>query len=628
MAEARALANGPGSPTGKAVRDAVDRIAASPLFVGSERLSRFLRYVVEETLAGRSQAIKEFSIAVEVYRRPADYDPKIDATVRVEAGRLRSKLRKYYAGEGADEAVRIDLPRGSYVPVFSSKCEEDLAPSLPPVAKEGHTRKAGIVLALVGITAVAAAIWLVNRTAQQRTLLSIAVLPLVSAAGDHDTTRFSLGLADQLRSAIAQGDAFLVAGGTESEQFRNSTQSLTNIAARLHVNAVLEGSVQREPDLLRVTVQLVTPRHDHHIWSQTYQSLPGRLSEFQERVSVLIARTLQARFAGLPESVVGSALSHNAEAMALYQKGNQLWLTQRRPGLEESLVLFGQAVRKDARFARAYEGIAATELFLASLDRDHAADHLSRAKTAAQKGIALDDRLADPHARLGNIFLRREWNFIRAEEELQRSVVLEPGSSPITRWYSEAARLREKYSDARNELEYGLMANPNAEMIETELGLLDFELDQLADAQMHLRRTLASQPGYRLAHLLAGVLYERAGRLAEAESELRTWSNLTQFGQQCLAALGHVYGVQGKTREANEVAHQLESLPNRSMSLAALVYLGMGDRDRTLEALEQAYKERDVFLPLVKLDPRFRPARPDPRYRALMDRLGLPVAIH
>jgi TolB-like protein len=596
--------------------------------MGSDRLCRFLRYVVEETLAGRSQAIKEYTIGVEVYGRPADYDPKIDATVRVEAGRLRSKLAKYYSGEGSAGSVRIELPRGTYVPVFSTgNIAESSLPARRVPIKTNERRKWILLTLSVIILVAATCMWWYIRTTQSSAPLSIAVLPLVNAGGNADDARFSVGLADQLTSAISQGDAFRVASRSESDRFRNSPRRLPDVAATLHVNAIIEGSVQGEAGQRRLTIQLTSARTGHQIWSQTYQSLPERSGEFQAKASELIARTLRARFAGVPESLVGSEPSQSSEAINFYQKGSEAWLTQRKSGIEESLKLYGRAIDKDAHFARAYEGIAASELFLASLDYANTAEHTKHAKTAALKAIALDDRLADPHARLGNIFLRREWNFVRAEEELQRSVVLSPGSSPITRWYSEAARLREKYADARIELEYGLLANPNSEVIETELGLLDLQLDRFADAETHMRRALANAPNYRLAHLLGGLLHERAGRFAEAENELRRWSNLTEFGQQCLAALGHVYAVEGKTPEANQVAHQLEDATHRSMSLAAVVYVGIGDHERTFSALERAYQERDKFLPVVRIDPRFRPVRSDPRFRGLMVRLGLPVAV-
>lgn len=605
----------------EAARAALERVVRSPYFAESERLSRFLRYIVEETLAGRGNSIKEYNIGVEVYERPQGYDPKTDAIVRVEAGRLRTKLAKYYAAEGAGDPVRINIPRGKYVaallqPVVTATSRAD-------GFRVWKTRRRTAAIGLAVIVTLAAVLALYRQHSRDQSGLALAVLPFRYAGGGSDTARLAQALADELTSAIARENAFPVASRTDFDRFGSSPPDLANIAAKLRVNAVLEGSVERDSDRIRLTVQLASPRDGYNIWSQTYESLPGGSAEFDEQVSNLIARTIRARFAGLSQSRFGRPQARNTAAAEQYLKGNEAWLTQRKAGVVESLEFYNRSIAQEPGFANAYEGIAASELYLASLDDRNSAQHVTRAKAAALQAITLDDRLADAYGRLGNIFLRREWKFAEAERYLQRSVMLEPGYSPITRWYSEAARLREKYQDARTELQNGLLANPNSEMIETELGMLDFQLDMLDAAEAHMRRALAGHPNYRPAHLLAGLLHERAGRFAEAEKELISCSNESEYGRLCLAALGHVYGAEGKRQEATNVAHQLEGLASRYMSLAAVTYLGMDDRERALDAVEQAYAERDKFLPLVKIDPRFRPLRFETRFRAILDRLGL-----
>lgn len=615
----------PGVPA-EAARAAVDRVTASPLFAESRRLSRFLRYLVEESLAGRGDRIKEYTIGAEVYERPPGYDPRIDAIVRVEAGRLRSKLAKYYSAEGRADPVRIELPRGRYVPVFLPACPGEAPPAAAPRRRAPLTRQtARIGLGTAALAILAAGAFLVLPRTSKR--LSIAVLPLVNATGDAETARFARTLTEELTSRIAAENAFPVASRTETDELGKASSDLAALGARLGVSAFLEGSVRRDPGRLGVTVQFVSARNGYHAWSQTFESLPGRSAEFHETVSNLIARTLRARFGGLTEERAIRPPSPSETAINSYLVGYEAWLTQRKAGVSESVNEYRRALEADPGFAKAYEGIAASELFLASLDPERTGEHLARAKAAALQAIALDDRLSDPHARLGNIFLRREWNFVRAENELQRAVILEPGSSPITRWYSEAARLREKYADARAELENALLANPHSEMIETELGMLDLQLGKNADAETHIRRSLAGHPAYRPAHLALGLLHQRAGRLRDAEEELRSCANESEFGRLCLAGLGHVYGLEAKRAEATRVLRQLESFVDRSMSLAAVVSLGMGDRDGALEALERAYRERDKFLPLVKIDPRFQPLQTDLRFRALLSRLGLSSSV-
>jgi TolB-like protein len=603
----------------EAARAALERVVRSPYFAESERLSRFLRYIVEETLAGRGDRIKEYNIGVGVYERSSGYDPKIDAIVRVEAGRLRTKLAKYYAGEGADDPVRIDLPRGKYIVVLLRAVSTGMWKSDGPADGRRRGRTAAIGVAVV--LAIAAVLLTYRQQSREEPALALAVLPFGNAGGDEGTARVAQALAQELTSAIARENAFSVASRTESDHFGSSPHDLAKIGAQLRVNAVLEGSIKRDSDRIRLTVDLVSSRDGYNIWSQSYGSLPDRAEEFNAQVSYLIARTLRARFGGLPESRFSRRQSRDSAAMAQYLKGYEAWLTQRKPGVAESLQFYKQSIEREPRFAKAYEGIAASELFMSSLDDQNGVEHVKRAKIAALKAISLDDRLADPYGRLGNIYLRREWNFGEAERYLQRSVVLEPGYPPTSRWYSEAARLREKYEDARIELENGLLANPASEAIETELGMLDFQLDRLDAAEAHMRRVLAGHPNHRPAHLLAGLLHERAGRLTEAEGELRSCANESEFGRLCLAGLGHVYGAQRKRQEALEIAQQLEA--SRNLSLAAVTYLGIDDRERALNALEQGYAEREKFLPLVKNDRRFRPLWGEARFRGILHRLGL-----
>jgi hypothetical protein len=218
------------------VRPAVERIVASSLFSESPRLSCFLRYLVEETLAGRSDRIKEYNIGVDVYGRPPDYDPKIDAIVRVEAGRLRSKLAKYYAAEGGSDPVLIELPRGTYVPVLSQLGSPEPQPARIPLAPKARRRK---VIVALGVGAVALlAISFFCRPATQTTRLSIAVLPLVNVTGDADTTRFTKALTEELTSRIAAENVFPVASRTESDEVTKSPRNLAELGRTLRQCAV------------------------------------------------------------------------------------------------------------------------------------------------------------------------------------------------------------------------------------------------------------------------------------------------------------------------------------------------------------------------------------------------------
>jgi serine/threonine-protein kinase len=567
---------------------------------------------VEETISGRANSIKEYAIGVEVYGRPVGYDPKIDAIVRVEAGRLRGKLENYYRTEGAANELRLELPKGRYVPIVTP------APLTPTVSSERHWFRGWAVAVPALILAVLLfAIWAGRRPKPGLPILSVAVLPLTHGPDDTVAAQSAAAIGDDLANAIAVEGAFSVINRTHADG-----GAVRRVPG---AQAVIEGNVQTTPSGQRIYVRLISMQTGRDMWSQTYESLPGMQTHFQNRVANLVARTLRARFGGLSEDQLNKPPSFNSQAMALYVKGHEAWLLQDEAGLLKSLEVYRQAIGQDAQFAKAYEGMAASELFLASFDIAEAANHYARAKSAALRAIELDDRLADAHARLGNIYLRREWNFAAAENELRRSVVLEPGSQPITRWYSEAARLRENNTLARQELENALFAHPNGEMIHTELGMLDYQMGRNAEAAKDVRTALAIKPAFRLAHLLAGLLHEQQREVTEAEAEYKSCSNASEFGRLCMAALGHCYARHGAKGAGLKIASELAEIAPPAPTLEALVYVAAGDRERAFAALDRAYKMRDQWLPLIKLDKRFSPLHGDARYDALMDRLGLRV---
>jgi TolB-like protein len=585
----------------RAVREGLGRVLASPGFAKAHRLSRFLQYLVEETLAGRQDVLKEYTIGVEIYQRKLDYDPKIDAIVRVEASRLRTKLKQYYGGIGKDDPVRIDLPPGGYIPVlWNGPLASTVVRAEPRPVTARPARRRCLVLAAAAVAMIAlvtlAAFRLVSGGGQT---LSLAVEPLANLTGDAEMGQLAAEVTQQFTNALAQVEGFSVK--THSRD----------------ASARIEGSVERAGDRACVLLRLVRP-DGYQAWSRKYVSLPDAHVPFTDAVSQLAARTLRAQFAGDPARLHAEAHSATPEATALYLKGHELWNTQLGPGVEQSAALFHQAILRDPRFARAYEGLSASELYLRDLDPKDAQGHLSRARQAAQQAIALDDRLSEAHARLGNIRLYLDWNFPAAEQELLRAVILNPGRSEISRWFALAAQLRHHDSEARHELELGAIANGASEVILTELARMDFEAGDRASARRLQRLALQADPRYKLAHLLAGRMHQAAGEFDLAAREFRSCQSPGTFGIRCTAALGELCARTGQTAEALRIAR---SLP--LFWLAALVYLGLNDRVLALRALEQSYSAHESELPWISVDPRFAQLRGEPGYQRLVRSMGL-----
>lgn len=609
----------PQTPSRQAVEEQLERVLASPDFARSERLGRLLRYLVAETLAGRGGQIKEYTLGLEVYERQPDYDPKIDATVRVEAGRLRAKLKHFYETDGKASPLRLELPKGAYIPVFkvAAAAGEPGRPDQPRAPRRA-------ILLGVGLAVVAVIAYLVIQGTPaaskgvRQGLISIAVLPFMNMSGDPEMERFADGMTEQVTHRLASVEGFLVPARTTAFQFRGKALDVASIGRQLKMAAVLEGSVQRSERKMRATAQLVESSDGIHLWSETYEASSEHPLDFQARVSEAIARTLQRRFAGLSANRLARRGSSNPQALRLYLKGQEEWETQRRAGQLKSLEYYQKAIALDPDYAEAYAGVAASELLLAYIDQ--APERASRAKAAALRAMALNDRIADPHARLGNIYLYNEWDFGAAERELRRSLELQPGPDAVERWYALAAALRGHFDAAIPELELGRMVNPTAEKILTALGTLYLYLGRYEEAAGLARQALAIAPHDRLSNLLLGLVEEQQGRYGEAKAHFLVCTAGPKEVFHCRAAFGHACAVSGDRKEAERILRELgEGEPLST----GIIYAGLGETARALDSFEKGFTLREPDIPFIKVDPRLRQLRPDPRFRSLLARMGL-----
>ena len=275
------------SPSQEAIRENLESLLASSIFSSATRSSRFLQYVVEETLAGKQEAIKESVLGFEVFDRVRDFDPRIDAIVRVEATKLRLRLEQYYRGEGAQASVGIEIPKGTYVPRFRLRAVEpngtgsahDSAPdsiAMPsqPAASRRFGLKSGIALAALLVVLLASGLYIRARKAAMPKpagdLNAIAVLPFINLSADAENEYFSDGLTEELTDVLARSGIVRVAARTSAFAFKGKGQDVGEIGARLHVDSVLEGSVRKSGQRLRITAQLIRISDGLHLWSQTY----------------------------------------------------------------------------------------------------------------------------------------------------------------------------------------------------------------------------------------------------------------------------------------------------------------------------------------------------------------------
>ena len=319
------------SPTADAVRAQIDRILASPSSVNAERLSRFLRFVTEKTLAGEATAVKELVIGVEVFGRRADvYDPSADSVVRVQARRLRAKLDEYYQAAGAGDRLVIELPRGRYVPSFRLRRLDprSISPPRGDTGTDGHLGN------------------------------SVAVLPFVNMSSDPENEYFSDGLTEELIHALAGVPSLHVAARSSSFQFKGKNQDIRTIGAVLGVGRIVEGSVRKSMDRLRITVQLINVADGCHLWSERYDRPLSDVFALQDEIARSIRQMFSGGGAELSEQRGASNGTANHAAFDHYLKGRFHWAKRDERGFRSALDHFNEAIRADPRYGQAYSGLA------------------------------------------------------------------------------------------------------------------------------------------------------------------------------------------------------------------------------------------------------------------------------
>ncbi len=611
-------------PRRSIVEAELGRILSAAQFANSERLRGFLSYVVRQVLDGQAASIKEFAIGCEVYKRRADYDPKTDAIVRVECGRLRGKLLAYYAGEGAANPLRIELPKGTYVPVF----QDVTPPPAVPVALASPARDEHLTA---------------PPSAKRWWVASIAAALLI--AGTIGFARYgpspaARGRTSGLRFAV---EPFLdeTQSGKPAMSFTDQTKHrLSQIPGIALVDSpladfILKGSLSTASGHLHSTFRLLRVADGYLAWSADYESTGDSAARFETDVAALLARTITAKFAGLSGADILRAPAHDPEAVKAFAEGSQAWSTQQLPEVLHSVKALRRAADIEPNYAEALSALAESELLLDSIDpsRPHG-EWASRAKADAELAIRADSRLPVPHAVLGNIALWHHWDFRTAELELARALDLDPGHSPYSIWYTYAAILGGHAAEAFPRLEFDRLANPRSEDIPRAMSILHLAVHQNEPAERAARLAIDLRPGDWMCAQNLGIVLETAGRLPEAEKQYE------KCGRGCLLDLAHLYARSGRTAAARQLVEEtsrvyadsdrdalqpgsrqrVNSVDRRAWKRVAILY-AEGNHSEAVRLLQTAFDSRDDQLPLLSLDPRFADMRKDPAIRSILSRI-------
>jgi len=575
-----------------------------------------------------------------------------DQAVNIAIGKLRSAL-----GDSAENPRFIEtLPKRGYrfiadVSVVDAdarpKGPESAAGDLPGQERktepEPRAQDAGLALApkrrlrpvlrVISASALVLSLLIIfvllfrSRGRAPTGIRSLAVLPLENLSADASQNYFADGMTDELITDLAQISALRVISRTSVMVYKGARKPLPQIARELNVDAVVEGTVLRSGDQVRITAQLIEASTDKHLWSQSYEGELRDTLALQNKVARAIADQIRINLTPQEQAALKNVKVVNPQAYESFLKGRYFWNKRTADGLKVALAYFNQAIEEDPKYAEAYSGLADTYALLG--DWQYAVmtpkEAFPKAKAAAINAVELDSTLGEAHNSLAFVLDGFDWDFNSAGNEFRRAIELNPGYATAHHWYAWHLSLLGRYDEAIAEMRKAENLDPLSLIINADLAELLVLAHSYDESIQQSRKTIEMDPNFALAHNQLAQAYLQKHMYAEAVAELQKAVQISGGSPTCIANLARAYVVSGKRSEALELLSELKKRSNPGYSNAseiAIVYASLGDKDQAMNWLEKGYEER--FNPGVLLRPGFDPLRSDSRFQSLVHRIGLP----
>jgi serine/threonine protein kinase/tetratricopeptide (TPR) repeat protein len=477
-------------------------------------------------------------------------------------------------------------------------------------------------LAVVALVIAGLVIWkfIFNRPALNREK-SIAVLPFVNMSPDKDDEYFSDGMTEQLINALSKLKGLRVAARTSSFVFKGKTEDISKIGQQLHVNNLLEGSIRKAGNKLRITAQLISVANGFHLWSETYEREIQGVFAIQDEISQAIVSALKIKLTGEQGTQLTKRYTENTEAYQLYLKGRYYWNKRTEEGMKKGIECFEKAIEKDPDYALAYAGLSDSWGAMGWYRWSPLKEAYTRAKAAAVRALEIDNSLAEAHTSLAHVRDVYDWDWHGAEEEYKKAIELNPNYPTAHHWYSlflvATGHLNEAVMEARRAQELdplSLIINENLGDVLRLAGRYDEAIEQL-------QKTLDLDPSFSVAHFTLAAAYEDNGMHDKAITEYMKYAP-----QELALTLKDAYmksGMKGFLEKLLELAIESSMKTYVSSYRIAELYAILGKKDEAFSWLEKAYAERSILFAYLKADASFESLRSDPRYTALLKKVGL-----
>ena len=545
-------------------------------------------FIVEETLAGRGDRLKEYLVGVDVFGKDVNFDPRMDPIVRVQARRLRIRLASYYQDEGHSDQVIIELPKGGYAPVFRSS---EAVPAKKPLSAALFSRN------------------------------TVMVLPFADNSPAGDLEYFCQGLSQEIIHSLSKMNSLVLLSADKAAE---SPEMGNNQGAGM----VISGSIRKSRDILRITTHLTDAVRGCYLWSDSIDRKLDDSFAIQEEIAQTICKSLRVELSGGGNRIGVKSPTENLAAHNMYLQGRYHLSQRTEQGLRKALEFFEKALQENPRLAQAYSGLADAHGLLSHYGVAPPAEVWTKTASNAAMGVLLDEESAETHTSLAHIKSAQDWDWGAAEQEFQRAISLDPRYATAHHWY--AISCLAPLGRLDQSLEEMLLAqalDPISSIIARDIAVVHYYRRDYELALEQCDHTIEQNPHFSPAYWTLGLVQEQRGDFDEAIAAFQRAIQLSPPSPRILGALGRTFARAGRQEEALRILRELDELAKKryiSPFELALIYFALKRTDEGFERLTKAYQDRCFELITIRIDPRFDSVMKDPRFADLFRQLQLP----
>lgn len=456
----------------------------------------------------------------------------------------------------------------------------------------------------------------------------IAVLPFANMSPDPGDEYFADGMTEELITVISKIKDLRVIARTSIMSYKGTTKRVSEIGRELNVGSILDGSVRKIGNRMRVSVQVVDAGNEEHLWAESYDREFEDIFSVQTDIAKQVSRTLRAKLRSRETELIAKKPTDSIDAYACYMKGRVALHGRTKQAMEEATKYFRQAITKDTRYARAYSGLADSILIMTSYGYIDSKNAYSEAKEFISKAIELDENLSEAHVSLG-FLLELQYDFLGAKEEFERAISLNPSDSLARHWYAINLAIFNRLDEAIRELERALEADPLSPQIRTVLGGFYAYTGKEEEALAQWEKVLRNNPNNVPVLLNRGIYFAIRSRKEESLSDMNKAMELSSKATVVKCLLGYVSSILGEREKALEILREIKSLSEQAGEYVspfyfAILYAGLGDKEETFSFLGKAIEDKSAEIESLLHDPMFESIRSDPRFEVLLSKAGIP----